>query len=129
VREFLASAYWAQGDFDRHMAENVKHAEAYGVSPDALEPLRRAYAAGGRAAVVRFSLEQMRAAPHAAPDAQLAVLYGEAGELDEAFRHLDRAVDAHAPCLVDLAVAPQWDHLRGDPRFAACLTRMGLQAS
>jgi hypothetical protein len=28
---------------------------------------------------------------------------------------------------VHLAVAPQWDDLRGDPRFAECLARMGLR--
>ena len=37
-----------------------------------------------------------------------------------------RAIDARDPCLVDLAVAPQWDPLRGDARFARCLAKMGL---
>jgi hypothetical protein len=60
------------------------------------------------------------------PDHQLAVLHGEAGDLDAAFRHLDRAIDGRDPCLVHLAVAPQWDSLRGDPRFDASLRRMGL---
>jgi hypothetical protein len=30
---------------------------------------------------------------------------------------------------VDLAVAPQWDRLRADPRFQGCVTRMGLRAA
>ena len=30
AREFLAGAYWKLGDFDRHMAENLKHAAAHG---------------------------------------------------------------------------------------------------
>jgi hypothetical protein len=53
-------------------------------------------------------------------------LYGQAGELDAAFAHLDRAIDGRDPALVHLAVAPQWDDLRGDARFAARLSRMGL---
>ena len=60
---------------------------------------------------------------------QGAVLHSQAGELDAAFWHLDRAIDARDPALVHLAVAPQWDDLRGDPRLAARLTRMGLSAS
>jgi hypothetical protein len=47
-------------------------------------------------------------------DLRFAVLYGEAGNLDRAFDHLDNALDARDPALVHLAVAPQWDSLRGD---------------
>ena len=56
----------------------------------------------------------------------LAVHYGEAGNLDAAFQQLQRALDSHDPALVHLAVAPQWDSLRADPRFDQCLARMGL---
>src|SRR5688572_19468678 len=58
---------------------------------------------------------------------QRAVLHGAAGELDEAFVHLDRALDLHDPGLGYLAVAPQWDSLRDDPRFAERLKRMALR--
>jgi hypothetical protein len=57
---------------------------------------------------------------------QLALFYGEAGEMDQAFQHLNRAVEDHDPALVHLGVAPQWDSLRADPRFNQCLIRMGL---
>ncbi|MFI5177954.1 MAG: winged helix-turn-helix domain-containing tetratricopeptide repeat protein [Vicinamibacterales bacterium] len=125
AREHLAGAYWAMGDFDRHMAENIKHAEAYGVPADALAPMKEAYAAGGRPEVIRRLL-----AAHATslPAMQLALLHGELGDLDTAIAQLERAIDTHEPCLVDLAVGPQWDHLRGDARFRQCLARMGLAA-
>jgi DNA-binding winged helix-turn-helix (wHTH) protein len=125
AREHLSGAYWKQGDFDRHMAENIKHAETYGVPSSALEPLRQAYTEGGRPGVVKLMLERMTAQPNA-PDFQLAILFAEAGDLDTAFRHLDRAIEGHDPALVHLAVAPQWDSLRGDTRFDSCLARMGL---
>ena len=58
---------------------------------------------------------------------QLALLHGEAGNLDEAFRHLDEAIAQYDPALVHLAVAPQWDSLRTDARrFQERLCRMGL---
>jgi tetratricopeptide (TPR) repeat protein len=125
-REILAGAYLEKGDFDRHIAENVKHAESYGVPGHVLEPLKQAYAAGGRTAVVRRMLEHSSRQPQSAPPTQLAVLNAEIGNLDEAFRHLDCAIASHDPSLVHLAVAPQWDPLRGDSRFAGCLARMGL---
>ena len=46
---------------------------------------------------------------------QRAVLHGAAGEIDAAFKHLDRALDLRDPGLAYLAVAPQWDSLRDDP--------------
>jgi hypothetical protein len=64
--------------------------------------------------------------PEAFPAMQLAVFYGEAGDRDLAFRYLERAIEAHDPSLVHLAVAPQWDSLRDDARFGRCLVRMGL---
>lgn len=93
AREFLAGAYWALGDFDRHMAETLAHAAAHGV-----------------------------------PAIQLALLHAELGELDDALAHLERALDARDPCLVDLAVSPQWDAFRGDARFQQCLANLGVAA-
>jgi DNA-binding winged helix-turn-helix (wHTH) protein/tetratricopeptide (TPR) repeat protein len=125
AREHLAAAHLKQGDMDRYIAENVKHAELHGVPAAALEPLERAYAAGGRAGMVSFVLENAEK-QEGAPAIMLTVFHAEAGNLDAAFHHLQRALDSRDPALVHLAVAPQWDPLRGDPRFDACLARMGL---
>jgi len=65
--------------------------------------------------------------PNSFPAMQLAVFYGEAGNRDAAFRHLERAIEDHDPSLVHLAVGPQWDSLRDDARFGQCLERMGLR--
>ncbi|MBA2555829.1 MAG: hypothetical protein H0V12_00530 [Chloroflexi bacterium] len=57
----------------------------------------------------------------------MALLHGEIGRLDDAFRQLDVAMERRDPCLVHLAVAPQWDSLRGDSRWLERLARMGLR--
>ena len=88
AREHLAGAYWAMGDFDRHMAENVKHAESYGVAAEVLEPVKQVYATGGRSGVVRWLLETQA---NRLPAVQLALLHGELGDLDAAMQHLVRA--------------------------------------
>jgi hypothetical protein len=126
AREHLAGAYWAMGDFDRYMEESIKHAEAFGVPADALEPVKRAYESGGRLGVIRSVLETQGAN---LPAMQLALFHGELGDLDTALRHLARAIDGREACLVDLAVAPQWDRLRASPQFQGCLARMGLGVS
>ena len=128
AREFLAGCYWKKGDFDRYMAENLKHAELHGVPPEALEPLKQAYAAEGCAGVRRLQFERAALQPQAFPAMQLAVLYGEAGDLDSAFHHLSRALEQRDPGLVHLAVGPQWDAMREDARFDECLGKMGLWA-
>jgi tetratricopeptide (TPR) repeat protein len=122
AREFLAAAWLKKGDLDRHMAESIAHARAAGAPPVTVSELQRVYDARGRAGVLEYALR----VNSAGPPMQLALLHGEAGNLDEAFRHLDAAIAQRDPSLVHLAVAPQWDSLRGDSRFMDRLRRMGL---
>jgi tetratricopeptide (TPR) repeat protein len=129
AREHLAGAYWKKGDFDRSMKANIEHAELHGAPAAAIEVLRQAYASGGRDGVGRLVLQRAARQPQAFPDVQLAIFYGEAGDFEAAFRHLDRALEFHDPALVHLAVGPQWDVLRSDAsRFRQCLGRMGLSS-
>jgi hypothetical protein len=83
--------------------------------------------AGGRRETMRCILRHLPdESGRGSAGVRLPVLYAEAGDLDTAFAHLDRALDAREPGLVHLAVAPQWDALRPDPRFQKCLARMRL---
>jgi tetratricopeptide (TPR) repeat protein len=127
AREHLAGAYWKKGDSDRFMAENIKHAELHGVLPEALEGLKQVYAAEGRAGMLKLALQRASRQPQAFPAMQLALLQGEMGNMDAAFLQLERAIESRDPALVHLAVGPQWDTLREDPRFNQCLSRMGLR--
>lgn len=123
AREFLASAYWKLGDFDRQMAESLKHAETHGVPESILSDLKRVYAMAGRKGILEHAI---RLAGPSGNAVQLAILHSELGKLDDAFRYLDAALDSRDPSLVHLAVAPQWDYFRADARFGARLTRMNL---
>ena len=46
------------------------------------------------------------------------MLYGAAGHCDQAFACLDEAIASRDPAMVYLAIGPQWEPLRRDPRFA-----------
>jgi DNA-binding winged helix-turn-helix (wHTH) protein/tetratricopeptide (TPR) repeat protein len=131
--EFLCGAYLKRGDVDQFLTENLRRAKLCGVPEDALEQLtrqvddlRQAYATEGHAGIARCMLAHIPPNAGGAITIQRAVLHGAAGELDAAFDHLDQALDLRDPALLYLAVAPQWDGLRDDPRFADRLKRMGL---
>lgn len=136
--QFLADVYWKVGDIDRFVAQSIRGATVYGVSDDALAHLKevtnrmqRVHASDGLPGVHRFMVEQL-ANERLSFDAVLkmafrrAVLYGAAGRLDEAFECLDQAIAFRDPAMVHLAVAPQWDPMRSDPRFADRLRVMSL---
>ena len=106
ARELLGGAYWKMGDLERAGEHAACRCE--------LESCR----VGGRD-TTGFSIGELPLVMH----------YGEAGDLDAAFEHLHRAIDARDPVLVHLAVAPQWDNLRADPRFNECLVRMKLRSN
>ena len=50
-------------------------------------------------------------------------------EMDEAFPHVEQAIDQRDPLLWYLAVHPMFDSLRDDPRYPGLLRRMNLTAS
>jgi DNA-binding winged helix-turn-helix (wHTH) protein len=133
AREVLVGAYMEKGDFDAVARENVIQAESFGASADVVahvkemgERLKIAYAQGGRAAVAKCVLEQIPPPSNGAAWIQRALFSADAGDLEAAFESLDHAIESRDPSLIHLAVAPQWDALRVDPRFGERLSRMRL---
>ena len=59
----------------------MAHAQSHGVPAAVLEPLREAYASGGRASLARLFIERASHQPQAFPPMQLAIHYAEIGDL------------------------------------------------
>lgn len=119
---------------EQFLAENLRGAKLFDIPQAAVERLRclaadmrQAYAAEGHAGLARCMLQHLPRDGGGPIAVQRAVLHAAAGELDVAFEHLDQALDLRDPALVYLAVAPQWDPLRDDPRFVDRLKRMALR--
>jgi tetratricopeptide (TPR) repeat protein len=143
ARELLVGAYWKKGDFKRQIEEDLKRAEARGLSEQARAALKEmvaeilhAYDHEGIEAAHRCILRHAERAVELVHDGASqqrgnqflnAGGYAEVGRIDEAFEQLQRALDVRDPALVHLAVAPQWDSMRADPRFNQCLARMKLR--
>ncbi len=144
ARELLVGAYAKKGDVARQIEEDLKRVEArFDLSDENRAALKgicdefvHVYTHEGKAAAYRYFLEHQQRLKELVPDGgsdRGNTIIGplarsaEMGDLDKAFELLQRALDVRDPQLVHLAVAPQWDSLRADPRFNQCLERMRLR--
>ena len=59
----------------------------------------------------------------------LALVYTGLGEIDQAFKWLEKAYDDRMGWLIWLNVEPKWDSIRSDGRFTDLLKRIGLAAA
>jgi DNA-binding winged helix-turn-helix (wHTH) protein len=139
--QFITHVYWMVGDVNRlsdwivsQTAGWVGFEERVAVLKQVAADMQQVYATAGLAGFRRFMADQITN-PQLDFDILLkmaffrAVLYGAAGRLDEAFDCLDQSIADRDPALVHLAVAPDWDSLRADPRFAECLRSMRLSCA
>ena len=136
--QFISYVYLKIGDINRFAAWAVSVAIEFGLPEEMVAVLKQVtadaqqvYATAGLSGVKRFWVDQITN-PQLDFDVLLkmpffrARIYGAAGRLDEAFDYLDQAIAIRDPALVHLAVAPDWDGLRDDPRFDDRLKKMGL---
>jgi tetratricopeptide (TPR) repeat protein len=99
--------------------------------PGVLALLGHAYAVSGRADKARkieAQLEALRQKRYVAA-LYIAMIWTGLGERDQAFTWLDRAYEEDCEYLVYLRTEPMADPLRGDPRFAELLHKLGLPVS
>ena len=89
--------------------------------------LARAYARSGQRQAALAMLKELEqiAKQRYAPAYQFAIIHAELGETDAAFQWLDRAIEEPSAILMMIKVEPIFDVLRGDPRFAAVVRRIG----
>jgi DNA-binding winged helix-turn-helix (wHTH) protein/cytochrome c-type biogenesis protein CcmH/NrfG len=136
--QFINQVYWRIGDVHRFAAWTISMAMEFGLPEERVAVMKQVtadaqqvYATAGLYGLNRFWVDQITN-PQLDFDILLkmaffrAVLYGAAGRLDEAFDYLDQAIAIRDPALVHLAVAPDWDSLRADPRFPERLRSMAL---
>jgi TolB-like protein/Tfp pilus assembly protein PilF len=124
----LGQAYEAMG----------RHSDAIGVlatavrlsarEPATVASLARAQALGGAAREARAVLPELQAwvATGRASSFQLAMVLSALGDRDRAMAMLERAYEERSPDLAYLGSGTVLPELRGDPRVAALLSRMGL---
>jgi DNA-binding winged helix-turn-helix (wHTH) protein/TolB-like protein/tetratricopeptide (TPR) repeat protein len=91
--------------------------------------LRAAGAAGGMRAFWKRWLEIEERQPQYAHTDVPALAWMQMGDRQRALEELEKVVEERSPWARAIGVEPQWDPLRGEPRFQALLRKVGLVRS
>ena len=129
ARWSLGNALLQAGRTDEAISEFEKAIPLSGDSPDEPASLAFAYAVTGRKEDANRIVGELRKRSERAytPPSLIAAIYGALGDRDKAFEFLEEAFRQRDSLLVYLKVEPMFDPLRGDPRFANLLKRIGLE--
>jgi TolB-like protein/DNA-binding winged helix-turn-helix (wHTH) protein/Tfp pilus assembly protein PilF len=122
---FFARVYWQQGLFDEALEEERKELERRGDTV-LLAALAEGLAAAGPEGALRAMAEAMvaRANESYVDPFRIAETFARIGMVDEALDWLDQAVDYGSYEITYMAFQPEFDVLRGDPRFEALVERV-----
>jgi TolB-like protein/Flp pilus assembly protein TadD len=124
----LARSYEQGGVHDQAEAIYLKLLHFAPEDPGLLALLGHEYAVSGqgdKARKIEAQLEHLSKRRYVAA-LYIAMIWTGLGDRDQAFRWLDRAYDEDCEYLVYLQTEPMADPLRGDPRFAELLRKLGL---
>lgn len=125
---YLGRAYLQTGRHQEALAELRQAVTLSGGSPLMKGTLGVGYAVAGDHAAAKETLtelERLRAGSYASA-LDIADIHAALGHREQAFRWLGQAEAERSFHLVYLKVWPELDPLRGDPRFAALVLRLGL---
>ncbi len=127
---FLGNAY-VQKRMDREAIEELHRAVEFSAGGTLMmAALAQAHATFGRRSEAEEMISELEAlsATKYVSAYYVALIHAALGDPDAAFRRLEKAYEERSHGLTFLAVEPQWDSLRSDPRFADLLRRVGLPA-
>jgi TolB-like protein/DNA-binding winged helix-turn-helix (wHTH) protein/tetratricopeptide (TPR) repeat protein len=127
----LGQAYEEQGAFDLAIPELRKAVELSHGTPLMLSALAHAYARSGQRAEAQQLLTQLEAASkqqYVSPY-YLAIVYVGLGEKEKALSLLETALTDRSNGLIFMAVEPELDPIRSDPRFIALERKLRLPNS
>jgi len=131
AHEGLAKCYLQQGKGKEAIDELAIELRAAGADPDA-DLLENAYKhAGTNGALKALYTARIKEYQEAASQMYVspmlfANLYTLLNEKNEAFRWLEKAYQERSSKMTDLKIDPDYDNLRGDPRFDNLIKRVGL---
>jgi TolB-like protein len=131
---YLAQVYREKGMCEEALQEDEKGRELLGQKAD------EEWKQGSRAIVDACKLSGVKVAwqkildlttadmakGEQIPAEEMAEIYARVGNRDKAFEYLEKVFESGEIGGMELKVAPDWDNLRDDPRFAVLLNRAGF---
>ena len=124
----LAQGYALKGAGPQAVAAGIRARALAPRDPLVLGVLGYAYARNGEAGSARAVLDTLQgiAAHSSGADYFIAVVHAGLGEKEETLGWLERSADAREIHIRGLKADKTWDDVRGDPRFAALVKKLGL---
>lgn len=128
AHRLLGYAYEAEGKFPEAIAEFKLAVKLSPGNLSYLGILGRGYAVAGNRREARRTIAKLKelSKTRYVEPLQFALIYAALGEKDQAFAWLEKAFEERNGNLIALSVAPWFDPLRSDPRFADLVRRVGL---
>ena len=128
VHNLLWRSYHMKGDYPRAYESFVRFQQSIGTKDEMLKSYETAYAKSGWQAVLLRYLEIDKANDASGSAAYtIAVVSALLGQREQSFRYLDDAVNNRSLEISNIGGDPGLDSLRGDPRFAELVRRVGLR--
>jgi TolB-like protein/Tfp pilus assembly protein PilF len=131
AHDCLAKAYWAKRMYPQVVEEFKIQAQLSG-NPEEVEyanALDQGFRSAGWKGALTQAIEirqaQRRRTGYFSPE-EIAQLYSDLGDKDQAFRWLDIAYQEHDWLLIGLKTFVPFDPLRSDPRYAELVRKVGL---
>jgi len=121
----LAAAYTLNGQHEEGLAAIRRSIELDPEDPLGPPLLAWVYARAGQRDEALKALEQVE--EQGPMLKEIAIVYGELGDLDRAFAYLDRAYAEDPGSLTYLRADPTTDSLKDDPRFDELMRKLGLE--
>ena len=121
--ENSSSIYFSRGDSGRFFKAHERLDVSSSRAGAPVAELRRAWASGGKNAVLRAQLASPRSQGLSVERARWRA---QLGDIDGAFRELDAAVAQHSIWTIYIDQFPELEPLHRDPRYAALRERLGL---
>jgi TolB-like protein/Tfp pilus assembly protein PilF len=133
THNYLAQVYNTMGRHEEALNEIEKRLVLQGENPAEIAKGKRqvldALRSGGPKAywskILEFMMQDIKKGIDV-PASERAAIYSELGDRDEAFKWLEKAIENREADTPWLKVAPVWDNLRDDPRFAELIKKVGL---
>jgi serine/threonine-protein kinase len=128
AHDVLGAPYLKQRRYEEATAEFQKAVELSGRESPILSHLGYCYAVTGRRAEALAILKELeeKYARRESIGQNVADVYAGLGDKDQAFAWLERDFQQHSGRLPDITWWFTFDDLRGDPRYADLVRRMGL---
>lgn len=124
----LHEVYEQKRMYDEMVDDFLRTMRARNAPPERIEAFREAFETSGWCGFNALQLEALeeKAKTEKIDPYAFARLYLRLGRRDEALEWLGRMIETKHPASIQLKIEPAYDELRGDPRFAELVRKIGL---